>query len=41
VRGHNALPHRVIAGSGARQMDDARWLEGLQLADTNHEKTMT
>jgi len=41
VRGHNALPHRAIARSGARQMDDSRWLEGLQLAATNHGKTMT
>lgn len=41
MREHNALPRPVIAGSGARQMDDSLWLAGLQLADTNHGKTMT
>jgi hypothetical protein len=39
VRWHCALLHRTMAGGGARQMD-LRWLEGLEIAATNHEKIM-
>lgn len=39
VRWRCALLHRAMAGGGARQMD-LRWLEGLEIAATNHEKIM-
>lgn len=39
MRWHCALLHRAMAAGGVRQMD-VRWLEGLQIAATNHEKTM-